>query len=98
MVNQMARRGYRIEHQDGRYWHLADIQTVPVFVRFWTKADKVGFRPGGGLSANDPKRTCDATIVTELLIDINSPDADRASAQLKNALARDLAEVPFQPR
>jgi hypothetical protein len=25
-------------------------------------------------------------------------DADRASARLKNALARDLAEVPFQLR
>jgi hypothetical protein len=39
-----------------------------------------------------------AALVTELRNDINTPDADRASAQLKNALARDLAEVPFQPR
>src|SRR5271169_91119 len=27
------------------------------FVRFWTRADKVGFLARGGLSANDPKRT-----------------------------------------
>ena len=36
-----------------------------------------------------------AALVTELRNDINS---NRASAQLKNALARDLAEVPFQLR
>jgi hypothetical protein len=23
-------------------WHIADNPTVPAFVRFWTKADKVG--------------------------------------------------------
>jgi hypothetical protein len=27
------------------YWHLADIQTTLAFVRFWTTADKGGFRP-----------------------------------------------------
>jgi hypothetical protein len=32
--------------RDVRFWHLADIPTAPVFVRFWTIADKVGFRPG----------------------------------------------------
>ena len=29
----------------GRYWHIADNPTTPAFVRFWTKADKVGFWP-----------------------------------------------------
>jgi hypothetical protein len=33
MVNQTARRGYRIEHQDGRYWHLADIGLCAANVR-----------------------------------------------------------------
>ena len=28
------------------YWHLADIPTAPVFVRFWTKADKGQSWPG----------------------------------------------------
>jgi hypothetical protein len=26
-----------------RYWHLADIPAAPAIVRYWTKADKVGF-------------------------------------------------------
>jgi hypothetical protein len=39
------------------FWHLADNSAAPTLVRFWTKADNAGFRPGGGLSANDPKRT-----------------------------------------
>jgi predicted DCC family thiol-disulfide oxidoreductase YuxK len=30
MVNQTARRGYRIEHQDGRYWHLEGIPRPPI--------------------------------------------------------------------
>jgi hypothetical protein len=28
------------------YWHLADIPTAAAFVRYWTKAEKGGFRPG----------------------------------------------------
>lgn len=28
-----------------RYWHLADNPTAPVFVRYWTKADKGEFQP-----------------------------------------------------
>ena len=27
------------------FWHLADNLTAPAFVRFWTKADKIGFSP-----------------------------------------------------
>ena len=40
----------------------------------------------------------DATMVTELRSDINSPDAARASAQLGKRLARDLADVLFKFR
>jgi hypothetical protein len=31
---------------DVRFWHLADNPIAPTFVRYWTKADKVGFWPG----------------------------------------------------
>ena len=36
------------------FWHLTDNQTVPVFDRFWTIADKGGFWREAVLSANDP--------------------------------------------
>ncbi len=36
---------------------LADNQTAPAFVRYWTKADNSWIWGCGGLSANDPKRT-----------------------------------------
>ena len=32
-------------------------QLRPTFVRYWTKADKVGILARRGLSANGPKRT-----------------------------------------
>ena len=28
-----------------RYWHLASFAATHHFVRYWTKADKVGFSP-----------------------------------------------------
>jgi hypothetical protein len=38
------------------YWHKADKQTAPKFVRFRTKADKDGLLACTGLFANDPPR------------------------------------------
>src|SRR5450759_1101914 len=31
--------------RDVAYWHKADNPIAPAFVRFWTKADKIGFWP-----------------------------------------------------
>jgi hypothetical protein len=81
-----------------RYWHLADNSAVLTFVRYWTTADKAGFEPAVVCPLMTQSGHCEETMVTELRNDINSPDTDLASDQLKNALARDLAEVPFQPR
>jgi hypothetical protein len=42
------------ELRNVRYWHLADIEELPMDVRFWSKAD---IEVKGVYFANDPKRT-----------------------------------------
>ena len=43
---ERSRRGsffQRKNFADVRYWHFADNSAAPVFVRYWTKADKADF-------------------------------------------------------
>jgi hypothetical protein len=44
-ANEVSEKRCYLLRCSGRYWHLADNPVASAFVRFWTKADKVGFWP-----------------------------------------------------
>jgi hypothetical protein len=57
---------------EGSFWHLADNPAAPGFVRYWTKADKVGFWPAMAcpLMTHKRHRLCTAAMV---LIPVTAP-------------------------